>query len=91
MAFEIRYHPNVKIVDLPLIDAQIQKRIKRAIETRLMTAPHQYGKPLRKTLKGYWKLRVGDYRIVFKIMDYEIYILGIIHRKKVYEKIGKRS
>jgi mRNA interferase RelE/StbE len=61
-----------------------------AIETRLMTAPHQYGEPLRKTLKGYWKLRVGDYRIVFKIVDHEIYILVIIHRKKVYEKIGKR-
>lgn len=90
MEFEIRYHPDVKKVDLPLIDAQIQKRIKRAIETRLMTEPHQYGKPLRKTLKGYWKLRVGDYRIVFKIIGYEIYILGIIHRKKVYEKIGKR-
>jgi len=90
LPFEIRYHSAVKDVDLPLIDAKIQKRIKMAIETRLMTAPHQYGEPLRKTLKGYWKLRVGDYRIVFKIMDQVIYILGIIHRKKAYEKIGKR-
>jgi len=90
LTFKIRYHPDVKVIDLPLIDEQIKKRIKIAIETRLMTAPHQYGKPLRKTLKGYWKLRVGDYRVVFKISDHEIYILGIIHRKKVYEKIGKR-
>ena len=90
MAFEIRYHPDVKNVDLPLIDAQIQKRIKRAIETRLMTVPDQYGKPLRKTLKGYWKLRVGDYRIVFRIIGHDICILGIMHRKKVYDKIGKR-
>jgi mRNA interferase RelE/StbE len=90
LIFEIRYHPDVKIVDLPLMDAKIQKRIKTAIEMRLLTAPHQYGEPLRKTLKGYWKLRVGDYRVVFKIMDQEVYILGIIHRKKVYEKIGKR-
>jgi len=88
--FEIRYHQAVKDVDLPLIDAKTQKRIKSAIETRLMTTPHRYGEPLRKTLKGYWKLRVGDYRIVFKIMDQVIYILGIIHRKKAYEKIGKR-
>ncbi|MBN1253705.1 MAG: type II toxin-antitoxin system RelE/ParE family toxin [Deltaproteobacteria bacterium] len=90
MPFEIRYHPAVKDVDLPLIDAKTQRRIKSAIETRLMTAPHQYGDPLRKTLKGYWKLRVEDYRIVFKIMDQVIYILGIIHRKKAYKKIGKR-
>lgn len=90
MTFEIRYHPDVKVIDLSLIDEKLKKRIKIAIETRLMTAPHKYGKPLRKTLKGYWKLRVGDYRVVFKISDHEIYILGIIHRKKVYEKIGKR-
>jgi mRNA interferase RelE/StbE len=91
LPFEVRYHPDVKDIDLPLIDAKMQKRIKMAIETRLMIAPHQYGEPLRKTLKGYWKLRVGDYRIVFKIMDREIYILRIIHRKKVYERIGKRA
>jgi mRNA interferase RelE/StbE len=91
VSFEIRYHPDVKDIDLPLIDAKTQRRIKSAIETRLMTAPQQYGAPLRKTLKGYWKLRVGDYRIIFRIMDQVIYILGIIHRKKAYEKIGKRG
>ena len=90
MPFEIRYHPAVKDADLPLIDAKTQRRIKSAIETRLMTAPHRYGEPLRKTLKGYWKLRVGDYRIGFKIMDRVIYILGITHRKRAYEQIGKR-
>jgi len=38
-----------------------------------------------KTLRGYWKLRVGDYRVVFKIVDEEGWILGVIHRKKVYD------
>ncbi|MFH0975630.1 MAG: type II toxin-antitoxin system RelE/ParE family toxin [Spirochaetota bacterium] len=91
MAFEIRYHPYVKSIDLPLINEKIKKRIKAAIETRLTEVPHHYGEPLRKTLKGYWKLRVGDYRIVFKIKGNFIFILGIIHRKKVYEKIGTRT
>jgi mRNA interferase RelE/StbE len=45
---------------------------------------------LRKTLRGYWKLRVGDYRVVFKIVEEAVWILGIIHRKKVYEAIKKR-
>ncbi len=91
MSFEIKYHPDVKNVDIPLIDLRTKKRIKNAIETRLITAPHQYGEPLRKTLKGYWKLRVGDYRVIFKIVKSEIWILGIIHRKNVYEKIKKRT
>jgi mRNA interferase RelE/StbE len=88
--FELRYHPDVKSNDIPLLDAKMRIRIKNAIETRLSTAPHQYGEPLRKTLHGYWKLRVGDYRVVFKIADNEVRILGIIHRKKVYDAIEKR-
>ena len=88
--FELKYHPDVKSVDIPLLDARLRTRIKNAIETRLMTAPHLYGEPLRKTLRGYWKLRVGDYRVVFKIVEVEVWILGIIHRQKVYDTIGKR-
>ncbi|MBP7233389.1 MAG: type II toxin-antitoxin system RelE/ParE family toxin, partial [Syntrophaceae bacterium] len=49
-----------------------------------------YGEPLRKTLKGYWKLRVGDYRVVFKIIDSEVWILGIRHRKSVYGDMDTR-
>jgi len=30
-------------------------------------------------------LRVGDYRVVFKIVGNEVWIFGIIHRKDVYE------
>ena len=88
--FELKYHPDVKSVDIPLLDARLRTRIKNAIGTRLMTAPHLYGEPLRKTLRGYWKLRVGDYRVVFKIVEVEVWILGIIHRQKVYDTIGKR-
>lgn len=91
MAFKLKYHPDIRAVDIPLIDLRTKKRIKKAIETRLMTAPHQYGEPLRKTLKGYWKLRVGDYRVVFKIVEREVWILGIIHRKNVYERVKKRT
>lgn len=89
MAFELKYHPAVKS-DIELFNMKLKRRIKAAIEERLAVAPHQYGKPLRKTLKGYWKLRIGDYRAVFKIVENEVWILGIIHRKDVYKEIGKR-
>ena len=90
MPFELRYHPGVKSVDIPLLDARLRTRLKHAIEIRLMEAPHLYGQPLRKTLRGYWKLRVGDYRVVYKIVEEEVWILGIIHRKNVYKAIKKR-
>jgi len=64
--------------------------IKRAIEERLAKHPGVYGKPLQRSLKGYWKLRVGEYRVVFKISGNDILILGIVHRKDVYRRIKKR-
>jgi len=88
--FELRYHPDVKTIDIPQLDAKLKTRIRHAIETRLTTEPQLYGAPLRKTLHGYWKLRVGDYRVVFKIVGSEVWILGIIHRKTVYDAIEKR-
>ena len=90
MPFELKYHPVVRSTDIPLLDARLKARLKHAIETRLVVAPHLYGQPLRKTLRGYWKLRVGDYRVVYKIIGKEVWILGIIHRKRVYEAIKKR-
>ena len=90
MAFTVRYHPEVNEVDLPRINVKMRKRIRRAIESRLMSAPQEYGLPLRKTLGGYWKLRVGDYRVVFKIEGDVVYVLTIRHRKKIYEEVPGR-
>ncbi len=83
MSFSLLYHPDVRSKDLPHIDQGTKDRIRKAIEERLQTAPHNYGELLRKNLKGYWKLRVGDYRIVFKVIESEVWILGIRHRKSI--------
>jgi mRNA interferase RelE/StbE len=89
VGYKLRYHPSVKSEDLPKLDRAIAVRIRKAIETRLLAAPQEYGEPLRRTLKGYWKLRVGDYRVVFRVKGKEIFVLGIIHRKEVYEIVEK--
>ena len=59
--------------------------IKRAIEERLMADPISFGKPLRYSLKGHRRLRVSDYRIVYRIEDKQVIILAIKHRKEIYE------
>jgi mRNA interferase RelE/StbE len=89
VAYALKYHPLVQSEDLQDLDKKTRVRIKRAIEERLMIAPQEYGEPLRRTLKGYWKLRVGNYRVVFKVHGEEILILGILHRKEVYETVAK--
>ncbi len=89
MPYAIVYHPKV-LEDIELLDHKQRKIISKAIETRLGIEPAKYGKPLSGSLKGYWKLRVGDVRVVFKISKTEVLILGILNRKMVYEKIFKR-
>lgn len=79
--YGVKYHPAVKSEDLPHINPDVKARIKKGIEEKIMTAPHEYGLPLRKTLKGYWKLRVGNYRVVYKVADDTVNIFCISHRK----------
>jgi mRNA interferase RelE/StbE len=91
MAYNLRYHPKVRKIDIPKLDQKIKATIKGAIEKRLCTHPDRYGKPLQRTLKGYWKLRIGDYRVVYRIRQEEIQILAIAHRKEVYQRVKMRD
>lgn len=91
MAYRLLYHPDVKKEDLPGIPENIKQRLRRAIEERLMNDPENYSDPLKKGLKGYRKLRVGEYRIIFKIFKNDIILLKIGHRKEVYSRISKRT
>lgn len=90
MAYALRYHPRVADRDVRKIPAATRPRIARAIETRLSTTPEQYGVPLAGTLRGYWKLRVGDYRVVFRVTADAVWILAILHRREVYEAAERR-
>jgi mRNA interferase RelE/StbE len=90
MAYTPVYHPDVKAKDIVALNRDVAARIKRAIEKRLTVEPHKYAEPLRRTLKGYWKLRVGDYRVVFRIVKTEIWVFAIMHRRDVYQRIEKR-
>jgi mRNA interferase RelE/StbE len=90
MKFAILYHDAVIQEDIPKLPSDWKDRIRRAIEERLTTYPDLYGKPLRRSLKGYRKLRIGDYRVIFKIDKNIIKVLIIQHRSRVYDHIGKR-
>lgn len=89
--YEILYHEEVVKKDLPKLDAKWRELMRKAIETKLSTNPEIYGKPLRRTLKNYRKLRVGDFRIVFRIENNQVKIFVIQHRSTVYNTTDKRS
>jgi mRNA interferase RelE/StbE len=81
----IKYHPKVKSEDIPRLSSNIAVRIENAIRNRLMVNPIKYAFYLRGTLSGYRKLRVGDWRIIYRIVDKEIRIIAIGNRKDVYK------
>jgi mRNA-degrading endonuclease RelE of RelBE toxin-antitoxin system len=49
-----------------------------------MTHPLEFGKPLRYSLKGTRRLRVGDYRVIFIIEKDAVLVVKIGHRRDVY-------
>ncbi len=89
--FEILYHYLVVREDIPRLSKLWREKIRAAIENRLVAEPDLYGKPLRRSLRGYRKLRVGDYRIIFKIDERKVKILIIRHRSVVYSDVKKRK
>ena len=50
------------------------------------TNPRLYGKGLTGDHSGQWRYRVGDYRIISKIIDNKVIIeiISIGHRREVY-------
>ena len=85
--WKIEYKKSVK-KDLKKLSQDIRYLLKRAIEEKLLVDPVKFGLPLRRSLKGYMKIRVGDYRIIYKIQKKKVTVLVIKigHRKEVYKK-----
>lgn len=75
--------------DFKKLDISIQKRIKAFTqEIEKLENPRSRGKALYRNLKGFWRYRIGDYRLICEILDNEliIYTIKISHRKNIYNE-----
>lgn len=90
-SYKIKIHKLVLSEDFKSIDYPNQKTILREIRKKLSLDPKGYGKPLRGELKGYWRLRVRDYRVIYKIREESIEVLvikvGVRRDEEVYKKV----
>ena len=89
--FTVVYQLAVTQEDIPRVAEVWREKIKSAIIEKLTTHPDMYGKPLRRSLRGYRKLRVGDYRVVFRIDMAFVKIFAIAHRSVVYKVMEQRA
>lgn len=70
------------------LDKPIQKQIQTFIlKLKDLENPRSRGKALVGNLLGFWRYRVGDYRLLCKIVDEEllIVVVEVGHRKEVYD------
>lgn len=86
--YSIEYLDLVVDEDIPALPKRMRDLIRRAIEERLTVEPIGLGKPLRYSFVGHRRLRVGDYRIVYRVEQNlrRVIIVGIKHRKDIYEE-----
>ena len=72
--------------DLKKIDKAWQKKILKKIKTTLIDNPKS-GKKLIGNLSLYYRIRVGDYRVIYEVKEDEIIVLvvKIKHRKDIYK------
>ncbi len=70
------------------LDRQVQIAIAAFFYDKVAAEPdpRRIGKALTGELKGYWRYRIGDYRAICEIRDYEliIFVLELGHRKEIY-------
>jgi mRNA interferase RelE/StbE len=84
--FTIEYLESVQD-DLRSISKGDKQKIRKAIESKLVNNPIEFGKPLQYSLKGLRRLRVGDFRVIFQIDDRAkvVLVVKIGHRKEIYD------
>jgi addiction module RelE/StbE family toxin len=85
--YQIIYLKEVIRKHIPNLSSNNKILIKRIIEERLIVDPIMFGKPLRYSLKGHRRLRVNDYRVIYRIENETniVIIIAIKHRKDIYE------
>ena len=70
------------------LEGGVQERIKKKV-SELRENPY-LGVPLTAQFKGKYKLRIGDYRVIYEIdfQNSRIFLVAVGSRKTVYEREG---
>ena len=82
MAGKILYKASVRH-DLKQIDPKKVKRILREITAVLGEDPRS-GEALHGEFEGLYKLRLGEYRVIYALIEEGVLVLRVRHRSKAY-------
>lgn len=84
----IEFHEDA-VEDLAGLDKAVQARIRKAVlGLASVESPRDRLIPYEESLSGYWKLRVGDYRLVCQLSHDDegnlVLVVMVVHRSKAY-------
>ena len=89
--WDVIVHKLVLTEDFEKIDPSSERLILKSIHKKLTHDPENYGSSLSAEYKGYWKLRVGSYRVIYKIVKDKILVMvikaGIRRDDKIYKEL----
>lgn len=76
--------------ELSKIDRAWALKIKNYL-VDVSSDPRRKGKPLSGNKKGFWRYRVGDFRVLCRIEDERLVVLvvNIGHRRAIYKKVSR--
>lgn len=85
MIYSVRWDTEA-LEDLRELDRSDAKRIVKKVESHLIKAPLSLGKPLSGNFSSLYRYRIGDYRVLYVIIQKEVVIevVAVGHRKDVY-------
>ena len=88
MKYTVDYESKAR-KQLRKMDSSVSKRIYDWVDEHLEGCenPRAFGKALTGNWAGYWRYRVGDYRIIADIQDDKIVIIitEVGHRGEIYK------
>ena len=82
--YKILYQEKVTKHILPAIPPKNARQIVTAIHERLTADPVGLGKPLQYNMKGYWRLRIGNWRVIYRLDGENVIICDIVDRRDAY-------
>jgi len=86
--WRVEFHPHAAR-ELRKLGHEARRTIQHYMRKRIATSqdPRRFGHALLGDLKGLWRYRVGDYRIVADIRDTKVLVMVVTvgHRRNVYD------
>ena len=82
MNYQILWHKDA-VQDLKKIDRKITLSIISKVEKYLARDPIKLGMPLKGNFKGFFRYRIGKFRVIYTIRENHLLILVL--------KVGKRN